>query len=125
MQIFVDAHTGAITLNWLFDLDKIENTLVGDITLGWIFNKTPTGDTITANWDGPETVGDIKAQIQNNEGICFQRLLFADTALDDEMGLNDFLELVFDIADAAWDTMHTARDTEVEMKMKAKASEEA
>ena len=116
MQILVNAHTGAITCNWLFDLDKIEKTLVGDITMGWIFQKAPTGDTITANWDGPETVGDIKAQIQNNEGICFQRLLFADTALDDDMGLNDFLVLVFDIADAAWETAFAARDTEVERR---------
>ena len=57
-----------------------------------IFVKMPAGNTITLEVEPTDGIEDIKAKMQNNEGIPpeQQRLIFADTELEDGKSLSDY-----------------------------------
>ena len=57
-----------------------------------IFVKTLTGKTITLDVENTETIGHVKTEIKNEEGIDsnLQRLIFAGKELEDEKTLADY-----------------------------------
>ncbi|KAM3279965.1 hypothetical protein ACQJBY_047006 [Aegilops geniculata] len=57
-----------------------------------IFVKTPTGKTVTLEVESTDTVGDVKAKIQREEGMSQeqQRLIFGGKPLEDERSLAEY-----------------------------------
>ncbi|KAL3651280.1 60S ribosomal protein L40A [Castilleja foliolosa] len=57
-----------------------------------IFVKNLTGETITLEVDSGDTINDLKAKIQDKEGVPAeeQRLIFGDEELEDDLTLADY-----------------------------------
>ena len=92
MQIFVKTLTGRTITLEVEPNDTTLHLFLGLKIVMEILIKTPSGRTITLEVESSDTIANVKAQIQDKEGIPFyrQQVNFAWNRLEDERTISSY-----------------------------------